>query len=146
MTQWMMDTLTGSGLAAPRAGRLESTRELLTDPDAVRSRLVEFGGAGWLCLTDRVVPNFNGVDLPDGVPLHAEVTDGERSLHLRQHREGWVLYTIARGEGDDQLIFNETFVAIGGGRLQYEVAWRRDLEDRTWRPWCARFVGIEAGG
>jgi hypothetical protein len=141
--EWIIDFLREHHLPTPQLGRLEvAARERIEDAGEVRRRLAEFGGAGWVCFTDRVVELEPGDSLPEGIPLSAELVDGEESLHLRQTESGWLLVRIRAGGEKDQLIFREQRLRIGGGRLRYEVAWAPDGAG-SWAPRCFRFLGIE---
>ena len=142
MSKWYAELLRDNGLEAPHPWTFVVEQELVDTPDQACKALRKFGGEGWLCVTDEVLPRISGADVSlDCIPLSAELHDRDRSLHLRQQGDRWLIVTLSREEGDEHLVFEDQLLQIGGGSLQYETAWRKDDTGR-WRPWCSRFVGF----
>ncbi len=117
----------------------------------VREQVNNFSfSSGWLCLTDRVVALYSPADLAgaqDGVILSGELANGGESLHIRQAENGWTLTSFKTGQGEACLVCDEEYISTENqqqARLKYQVCWR--LHNDSYRPWAARFTGLEKGG
>ena len=126
-------------------------------PEAVWNEVRSFApGEGWLCLTDRVVAIRSPQDLAaidGGIILSGEMVKGAESLHIRQAAEGWILSRLKAGEGDECLMFRDSFVSTEDNqqlRLSYEVYWRQQADSLSgtdgYQPYAFRFAGFSKGG
>jgi hypothetical protein len=115
----------------------------------VLQALRNFGGEGWICLTDRVEAISNGEAIPEGLPLSAEVCDGQgRALHVRQAHDGWWLlrYQESDNDGTPVLVFDKIYESSrpgGDWAMRYRVYWKQQEEGglSVWRPMVGVFDG-----
>ncbi len=141
-----------------KPGRIDIAEDRVVEGlDAAWREAAELAGqgAGWLCLSDRVVRCPAPVAPEPGVfPLDGEwVVEPGASVHLRHLGDGrWRVRRLVRdedaGDGGGYLV-TRRFVERGrDGFLEYEVEWRlaQDaLGGRVYRPRVARFAGFAKG-
>lgn len=140
----------------PPASCLVRCARLFSLPDdaAVREWLGQQSGEGWVCCTAEVRP-WAGGDLPEGVPLSAEIAARGRPTcwSLRRDGTGWTVWETTESDGTEHRAFDVVWVSTEKGkRLRYRQYWRRAKEGpplggtepiMVWRPFAARFVGWE---
>lgn len=138
----------------PRNGRLVLSTEVLEDADSAMERLRDVSGEGWLCTVDseKILRFSPQKPLEDGVgswPLHAEVAQGNTSLHLVAGERGFNVTTIRRedeGAEIQDILLPARFKARDGqGDLLYEVFWSPVDADgfSELRPKAYRFLGFD---
>lgn len=114
-----------------RPGRLVLERQRLTKIADVKEALETFNGAtGWVETTDSLQPWSGSV--PDGVPLNAELSDGERGLTLRRGAREWILVRshVEDTEHGGELLQEVSYRSRKGfPTLTYLVGWRIDEDD-----------------
>ena len=131
-----------------RPGGIQATDETLTDPAEVIQRLHRFGGTGWVCTAESQKVNLLPAEMPEnGYTLHAEVANGDSSLHIRQDgKGGWTLTTLQQtSDPDDGLLYDSTLLVRGDQQdLGYTVCCtpEGDPEAPSLRPTTARFTGF----
>jgi len=135
------------GPISTRAARVE--RRDVANREAAREELSRFGGEGWICFTDRVQILRRRDAVPEGVPLSAELCDGQRSLHLRQAGDSWAAWIIESVADPAGYCTTRRFVPARAKELKasvvYEVFWAPDeLRGGVLKPAVARFAGFDA--
>lgn len=135
------------GPISKRAARIE--RRDVANQNAAREELNRFGGEGWVCFTDRVQVLRRGEALAEGVPLSAELCDGQRSLHLRQAGQAWTAWVIEAVPDPSGVCATRRYVPTRANDLKmsvrYEVFWTPDeLRGGVLKPAVARFAGFDA--
>lgn len=108
---------------------------------------------GWLCLTDEVMlvdKNFDFSEIKGRTVLSGELAGGERSLHIRQWEDGWILSSLTRKNGGNQFMVEEKFISTRRPlKLRYETYWQEKENcygQRALQPLASRFSGFERGG
>ena len=142
------DVLKKAGLDTAISSTLMVGREEMSDQLKLQSRVVELGGDGWLCLTDKILllPHDAG-EMTGKTILSGEIANGEKSLHIRQCASGWELYNMTRSDGGEQLMIEQTFISTKdmNMRLKYEVYWKKN-EIGAMTPFASRFAGFSYKG
>lgn len=87
--------------------------------------------------------------MPAGVPLSAELCNGQRSLHLRQSGDAWTAWVIEAVEDPSGVCATRRYVPARAKDLKmsvrYEVFWAPDeLRGGVLKPAVARFAGFDA--
>jgi len=137
-----------------RAGRLECRSTVETEAAVVFSKLQDFGGEGWACLTDNpVVVRFEqSKPLADTASTSrwidsAEAADGAKSLHIARCAAGWTLTQIALADPqtpEDVIVESNLKARDGRADLAYETSWQ--LQEKSGvkevRPVAFRFAGF----
>ncbi|NCO65283.1 MAG: hypothetical protein COW32_09925 [Candidatus Aquicultor secundus] len=107
---------------------------------------------GWLCLTDEVLvvdEKFDHSSLQQRIILSGELASGDKSFHIRQADNGWIVVDLERKAGDDQIMIDEAFISTKQelGKLKYETYWKKAENDgfEVFRPVVSRFIGFERG-
>lgn len=138
VTRWNQSASRPPAESLPRPAKVAWRLERLDTVEQVRRRLETFGGDGWWCTTDRVfvVPSD-----ATGLPLSAELTRGDTSLHLRHHGDHWTVLQITDGEGEPAWQTSEERLTIHGGvTLTYAVYWQP--HEGALRPAVARLARV----
>ncbi|HIJ96602.1 MAG TPA: hypothetical protein HPP94_12860 [Desulfuromonadales bacterium] len=148
MIHTINDILGKAGLAPVKAATLSIEKTETADWRQVQSRISSFGGAGWLCVTDKILllPQVNG-PLADMTILSGELSNGSASLHIRQSSSGWELYEMTRYDGGEQLMVEESFISTQDKDilLTYETYWKKGGSGAM-EPFASRFAGFSDKG
>jgi len=133
------------------SGKLAVKLTLVSTQELLRKEIEEFPFSfGWLCHTDSVVSLYSADDraaIKNSIILSGELANSSESLHIRQAENGCSVTRMTTGDGEDCLTCREEYVGVENkqqDRLQYEVYWK--LANGSYRPWVARFAGIQKGG
>ena len=130
----------------PRSGHLDVERIDYKDPADVRKLLEEFDGDGWVMFTHKAANIEKGKPIGEEGQfiLAAESVDQNKSIHIRQSKDGWTCWTITSTEKTDQWIFEHSFLRMPQGTLTYEVSWAKDTHDPqgVFRPYLSRLKAV----
>jgi len=142
------DVLGKTGLEQAKPATLSVERTETVHQANVQSLISEFGGIGWVCLTDRIVmlPKEIG-EITGKIVLSGELSNGNKSLHIRQNGPGWELFDMASSNSGEQLMVEEKFISTKDKDvlLTYETYWKKDSTG-TLAPFASRFAGFSGKG
>jgi len=142
------DILGKTGLEQAKSATLSVERTETVDQENVKSLIREFGGIGWVCLTDRIVmlPKEIG-EITGKTVLCGELSNGNKSLHIRQNGPGWELFDMVSSNCGEQLMVEKKFISTKDKDvlLAYETYWKKNSAG-TLAPFASRFAGFSGKG
>jgi len=148
MMQAINNILGKVGLEQAKPATLTVGRTETADQQQVQANIRNFGGVGWVCLTDKIVILPADIDAISGkTVLSGELSNGDKSLHIRQRGSGWELFDMISSNNGDQLMVGEKFISImdKDTLLTYETYWKKDNAG-TMFPFASRFAGFSCKG
>ena len=137
-----------------RAGRLECRSTMETEAAVVFRKLQDFGGEGWVCLTDNPVAVRFGLSKPLAETastsrwiVSAEAANGAKSLHIARCAAGWTLTQIVFADPqtpEDVIVESNLKARDDRADLIYETSWQLQEQSGLMeiRPVAFRFAGF----
>lgn len=124
--------------------------EVITEPQALKEKVLALKGGGWICSTDKVFRWSSGDPLPASEILSAELVLPEKqvSVHIRRSSNTWKCTRIEEVEGSDMLYIDKEFLSSESdakpSKLMYRNWWSLVQGDDgigVWQPYLSRFTG-----